>query len=131
MAAINQDDASIYHSSVKSLLTHLYQISIWSILILNLPRDSGESSVLSLHSHICLETKEVLPYRPTNLACNVCPKTSVSHRLEKKIITITSPKKFNHRSSLSVTIMASSDCHHLIKMAKYDFLWFCVVYPEC
>ena len=27
--------------------------------------------------------------------------------------------------------MASSDCHHLIKMAKYDFLWFCVVYPEC
>ena len=62
VAAINQDDASIYHSSVKSLLTHLYQISIWSILILNLPRDSGESSVLQ--PHICLETKELLPYGP-------------------------------------------------------------------
>ena len=42
---INLDDANIYHSSVKSHLTHLYQIPLWSILILNLPRDPGEPTI--------------------------------------------------------------------------------------
>ena len=99
VAAINQDDASIYHSSVKSLLTHLYQISIWSILILNLPRDSGESSVLSLQPHMSWNERSIaLQANESWSSCLWCVSKNIS---------IASLRKKDHRHRIATKIWSS------------------------